>query len=151
MGGASGPMENRSSLYAAPKLCSERGRVVESERVSPTTPLRYLEDRLSFKMKLLERRARASVVPDTAEEVGVSQSEIRWFRKGEGTGLIGRLLGLIDIEFGLFFWVDVDGCSWKRIETNWFGCTKLEALTKRLKSSYPGNFPKCEGFVEAIN
>lgn len=50
----------------------------------------------------------------------MSQSEIRWFRKGEGTGLIGRLLGLIDIEFGIFFWVDVDGCSWKRVETNWF-------------------------------
>lgn len=111
MGGASDPMENRSSLYAAPKLCSPRGRVVESERVSPTTPLRYLEDRLSVKMKLLERRARANVVPEIAEDVGVSQSESRWFRKDEETGLIGRLLGLIDSVFVMFFWDDVDGCS----------------------------------------
>lgn len=115
MGGASDPMENRSSLYAAPKLCSARGRVVESERVSPTTPLRYLEERLSVKIKLLERRARANVVPETADDVGVSQSESRWLRRGEETGLIGRLFGLIDIEFGMFFWGDFDGCSWKRL------------------------------------
>jgi len=76
-GGASGPVENRSSLNAAPKLCSERGRVAESERVSPTAPLRYLEDLLSLgKMKPLDRRARAIVTPEIAEDKGVSIGEI---------------------------------------------------------------------------
>lgn len=50
---------------------------MESERVRPTRPLRYLEARLSLdKTNVLDIKARASVVPETAEDNGVSMEEV---------------------------------------------------------------------------
>lgn len=51
---------------------SPMGRVAESVRVSVETPLRYFrESRVSIeRTKVLLIRARARVVPDTAEEAG---------------------------------------------------------------------------------
>jgi hypothetical protein len=44
--------------------------------VSPAAPLRYLEDLLSLdKENVLENNARAKVVPETAEDGGVSARE----------------------------------------------------------------------------
>jgi len=39
----------------------------------------------------------------------------------------------------------------KIIHANGFGSIKLEVLTEPLKPSYPGNLPKCEGFMQMIN
>jgi hypothetical protein len=69
MGGASGAIENRS------RYTSSRGRTVESERVSPA-PLRCPESLSSLdNEKPLANKARARVVPESAEDAGVSKNE----------------------------------------------------------------------------
>lgn len=49
---------------------------MESVRVSPAKPLRYLDNLLSVdNTKVLESKARANVVPDNADDPGVSKGD----------------------------------------------------------------------------
>lgn len=68
MGGASGAIENILR-------CTEsRGRTVESDRVSPTSP-KLIENWSIGIANVLEIKARARVVPESAEDAGVSAKE----------------------------------------------------------------------------
>lgn len=49
---------------------------MESVRVSPASPFRYLDNLLSVvNTKVLESKARANVVPDNADDPGVSNGD----------------------------------------------------------------------------
>ena len=72
IGGASGPVKSWSLLEVAPKLCSPQKSVVVPVHTKPTTE-QYVDTQRSFdRIGVIDIKAQANLVPDMAEDGGVS-------------------------------------------------------------------------------
>lgn len=83
---------------------------MESVRVSPACPFRYLDNLLSVvNTKVLDSKARANVVPDIADDAGVSKADRALLIAEEGAGDCAFWLLGTDIGFGgelLYGWFE---------------------------------------------